>query len=53
MDDRVVGTEVDALQDVLLRSLVLHVMLIPGEDDGDDAGNDNDNDNDNDEKDCE
>ena len=29
MDDRVVGTEVDALQDVLLRSLVLNIVLIP------------------------
>ena len=29
MDDGVVGTQVVALQDVLLRSLVLHVVLIP------------------------
>ena len=36
MDDGVVGTEVDALQDVLLRSLVLHIVLIPDHDDHDD-----------------
>ena len=29
MDDGVVGSQVDALQDVLLRSLVLHIVLIP------------------------
>ena len=39
MDDGVVGTEVDALQDVLLRSLVLHIVLIPDDDDYDDHDN--------------
>ena len=35
MDDGVVGSQVDALQDVLLCSLVLHVVIIP-----DDCNND-------------
>ena len=35
MDDRVVGTEVDALQDVLLRSLVLNIVLVPDDDHND------------------
>ena len=42
MDDGVVGTEVDALQDVLLRSLVLHIVLIPDDDHDDDDDDDDD-----------
>ena len=40
MDDGVVGTEVDALQDVLLRSLVLHIVLIPDDHHDDDDDDD-------------
>ena len=44
MDDRVVDTQVGALQDVLLRSLVLNIVLIPEDDHSNDHDDDCDDD---------